>query len=48
MINGSMSEEGWGAGIGVGFEIFDRNLFPVFADIRHILWDNKVSPFFAF
>jgi len=48
MINGNMSEEGWGAGIGVGFEIFDRNLFPVFADIRHVLWDNKVSPFFAF
>ena len=47
MTNGYMFNEYWTAGIGVGFEIFDRNLFPVFADIRYTLWDNKVSPFFA-
>jgi len=48
MTNGIMFNEHWAAGIGVGFEIFDRNLFPVFADIRYTLWDNKISPFFAF
>ena len=47
MTNGYMFNEHWTAGIGVGFEIFDRNLFPVFADIRYTLWDNKISPFFA-
>jgi len=48
MINGGMFNEHWAAGVGVGFEIFDRNLFPVFMDIRRTLWDNRVSPFFAF
>ena len=47
MTNGYMFNEHWAAGIGVGFEIFDHNLFPVFADIRYTLWDNKISPFFA-
>jgi hypothetical protein len=47
MTNGYMFNEHWAAGIGVGFEIFDRNLFPVFADIRYTLWDAKISPFFA-
>ena len=47
MINGTMSDEGWGVGVGVGFEIFDHNLFPVFVDIRHIRRDNDVTPFFA-
>ena len=48
MTNGYMFNEHWAAGIGVGFEIFDRNLFPVFADVRYTLWDDKISPFFAF
>jgi hypothetical protein len=47
MTHGYMFNAHWGAGIGVGFEIFDRNLFPVFADIRYTLWDDKISPFFA-
>ena len=47
MTNGYMINEHWAAGVGVGFEIFDRNLFPVFADIRYTLWDNKISPFFT-
>ena len=47
MINGIMFNEQWAAGIGVGYEIFDRNLFPVFIDIRRTLWDSKVSPYFA-
>jgi len=47
MINGGMIDEHWGLGIGCGFEIFDRNLFPVFADIRCLVNDNDVSPFFA-
>ena len=48
MTNGYMLDKHWAAGIGVGFEIFDRNLFPVFADVRYTLRDNKVSPFFVF
>ena len=48
MTNGYMFNEHWAAGVGVGFEIFDRNHFPVFADIRYTLWDSKVSPCFAF
>ena len=47
MTNGYIFNEHWTAGIGVGFEIFDRNLFPFFADVRYTLWDSKVSPFFA-
>jgi len=47
MTNGYMFNEHWAAGIGVGFEIFDHNYFPVFADVRYTLWDNKISPFFA-
>jgi len=47
MTNGKILNEHWATGIGVGFEIFDRNFFPVFADIRYTLWDNKVSPFFV-
>ena len=47
MINGCMFNEHWAAGVGVGYEIFDHNHFPVFADIRYTLWDNTVSPFFA-
>ena len=47
MTNGYMFNEHWTAGVGIGFEMFSHHLFPVFADIRYTLWDNKVSPFFA-
>ena len=47
MTNGYMFNEKVAMGIGVGFEIFDLNHFPVFVDIRRTLWDRRVSPFFA-
>jgi len=47
MINGIMFNERWAAGIGVGVEMFERNLFPFFLDVRHSLRDNDASPFFA-
>jgi hypothetical protein len=43
--NGYMFNEHWAAGAGVGFEIFDYNLFPLFAELRYTLWDHKISPF---
>ena len=48
MTNGYMFNEYVAIGIGVGFEIFDRNLFPVFVDIRRTFWDKDISPFLAF
>jgi hypothetical protein len=45
LTNGYMFNEHWAAGAGVGFEIFDYNLFPLFAEVRYTLWDNKISPF---
>ena len=48
MINGGMINEHWGIGVGVGFEIFDRNLFPFFLDVRYTVRDTNISPFFAF
>ena len=45
--NGYMFNEQWSAGIGIGFEMFDQNLFPLFADIRYTLRDNEIAPFFA-
>jgi len=47
MTNGYMFNEHWAAGIGVGYEIFEWNFFPVFADIRYTLWESKISPFFT-
>jgi len=46
--NGKILDEYWAVGVGVGFEIFDRNLFPIFIDIRRTFWDKDISPFFAF
>ena len=43
--NGYMFNEHWAAGAGVGFEIFDYNLFPLFAELRYTVWDRKISPF---
>jgi hypothetical protein len=43
--NGYIFNEHWAAGAGVGFEIFNYNLFPLFAELRYTLWDNKISPF---
>jgi hypothetical protein len=45
MTNGYMFNEHWAAGAGVGFEIFDYFVFPLFAELRYTLRDNKVSPF---
>lgn len=47
MASGYMFNNHWTAGAGVGFEIFDHNLFPLFAEVRYTLWDSKISPFFA-
>jgi hypothetical protein len=44
---GHMFNQHWAAGAGVGFEVFDHNLFPLFAELRYTLWDQKISPFFA-
>ena len=43
--NGYRFNEHWAAGAGVGFEVFDYNLFPLFGELRYTLWDNKISPF---
>jgi hypothetical protein len=43
--NGYMFNKHWATGAGVGFEIFNYNLFPLFAELRYTLWDNKISPF---
>ena len=48
MTHGYMFNEHWAVGIGVGFEVFNYNVFPMFADIRYSLWDDKISPFFSF
>jgi hypothetical protein len=45
LTNGYMFNEHWAAGAGVGFEIFNYNLFPLFAELRYTLWDHKISPF---
>lgn len=45
--NGYMFNKHWAAGAGVGFEVFDHNLFPFFAELRYTLWDHKISPFIA-
>ena len=43
--NGYIFNEHWAAGAGLGFEIFDHNLSPLFAELRYTLWDTKISPF---
>jgi hypothetical protein len=45
--NGYLFNEHWAAGAGVGFEIFNYNLFPLFGEVRYTLWDHKISPFVA-
>ena len=45
--SGYIFNQHWATGAGVGFEIFDYNLFPLFAELRYTLWDNKMSPFVA-
>lgn len=44
---GYMFNEHWSAGAGAGFEISSYNLFPLFAEMRYTLWDQKISPFFV-
>jgi len=48
MTHGGMFNEHWAAGVGIGFEIFEHNLCPLFVDIRYTVRDHDVSPFFAF
>lgn len=43
--NGYMFNERWAAGAGIGFEIFNYNLFPLFAELRYTKWDHEISPF---
>jgi hypothetical protein len=43
--NGYKFNEHWAVGAGVGFEIINYNLFPLFTELRYTLWDNKISPF---
>lgn len=45
--NGYRFNQHWAAGAGIGYEVFDHNLFPVFAELRYTVWDNKISPFFT-
>jgi len=47
MTHGYMFNEHWSAGIGVGIEMFSWNFFPLFADLRYTLWDDRISPFFS-
>ena len=47
MTNGIKFNDHWAAGVGIGYEIWDRNLFPLFVDVRYTVWGNRVSPFFA-
>jgi hypothetical protein len=42
--NGYLLNEHWAAGAGIGFEIFNYNLFPLFGELRYTLWDHKISP----
>jgi len=45
--NGYRFNKHWAAGAGIGYEVFAYNLYPLFAEVRYTLWDNKISPFFA-
>ena len=47
MTNGGMIGKHFGLGIGVGYEIFDRTLFPFFADFRYFVREDEISPFLA-
>lgn len=48
VVNGYKFNEHLSAGAGVGFEIINHNLFPLFAEVRYSLKDSKISPFAAF
>ena len=39
--------EHWAAGAGIGIEIFDHNLYPLFAELKYTLWDHRISPYLA-
>jgi hypothetical protein len=47
MVNGYQLTKGFGVGLGVGYEMFDNNLFPIFADFRRTYSTAKISPFFT-
>jgi len=48
MTHGGMIDQHWALGVGLGIELFEHKLFPLFADVRYFVRDNTVSPFFAF
>jgi hypothetical protein len=43
--NGYIFNKHWSAGAGIGLEIFNYNLFPLFAELRYTFWDHEISPF---
>lgn len=45
--NGYIFNKHWAAGAGIGFEVFEHNLFPLFAELRYTFRDQKISPFFT-
>ena len=47
MTHGGFLNDSWSAGAGVGIELIDHNLFPLFAEVKYAPRRNAVSPFFA-
>ena len=47
MTNGYIFNNHWAIGVGLGVELFNKTLFPLFADVRYSLCGKVVSPFFA-
>ena len=48
MTHGAILDKHFAAGVGIGFELFDHKLFPLFVDVRRTFRENTISPFFAF
>jgi len=48
MTIGKINDKRLAIGVGGGFEMFDRNLYPLFVDFRYTERDNDVSPFLVF
>ena len=47
MSGGYRFNQHWAAGAGAGIEIFDHNLYPLFAELKYTHWDNRISPYVA-
>jgi len=37
----------WAIGAGTGFELFEKNLFPLFGEVRYMLDGQRITPFLA-